>query len=269
MDFDRVLRGVLRPFLKKPAPAPKRVETPFPPPRPDGKLAVIGDVHGMLGPLERLLDRVAREHPEAKVISVGDLIDRGERSAEVLRLAHARRGQLHCLLGNHEEMLLRFLEAPETEAARWFRNGGLQTMASFGIGPIGLAPDGPACVDLRDRLRAALGPEIEAWLRSLPRFLQSGSVVVTHAGADPWLPIDRQPPQALTWGASDFGRRRRTDGIWIVHGHTIVDQPRAADGVISVDTGAFAGGALTLAVIEAGGVRFLQDASQPGAKKNA
>ncbi|NCU21605.1 serine/threonine protein phosphatase, partial [Candidatus Falkowbacteria bacterium] len=142
-------------------------QAPFAPLRPARPVLVIGDVHGCLPLLERMLARAGAAHPKADLVLVGDLIDRGEQSAGVLRLVFERRGDLVVLLGNHEEMLLRFLEAPETEAARWFRNGGLQTMASFGIGPIGAAPDPDLCRNLRDRLRVALGADLEAWLRSL------------------------------------------------------------------------------------------------------
>ena len=254
--------GHLRRLWSGPPDGGRRVpvsQPPFAPLRPARPLVVIGDVHGCLPLLERLLARAGTGHPEADLVLVGDLIDRGEQSAGVLRLAFERRRDLTVLLGNHEEMLLHFLDAPETQAVRWFRNGGLQTMASFGIGPIGAAPDPDLCRSLRDRLRAALGEEIEAWLRSLPRLWQSGNVVVTHAGADPWLPITQQSAQALTWGAAEFGHRRRTDGIWVVHGHVIVEAGRCGDGVISVDTGAFASGRLTAALISEGQCDFLSE----------
>lgn len=242
-------------------PSPGLPLPPFPPPVPARELVVIGDVHGTLAPFARLLARIRVEHPGAAVIQVGDLIDRGEDSAGVLRLAFAQRADLVVLLGNHEEMLLRFLDDPAAAGGaageRWLRNGGLQTLASFGLGPVPAAPDAAQWVGLRDRLRAALGPEIEAWLRGLPRLYESGTVVVSHAGADPWLPMARQPAEALTWGGHGFGRRRRTDGIWVVHGHVIVPEARCRDGVISVDTGAFASGRLSAAVVSAGACRFL------------
>lgn len=235
----------------------------FPPPRPETTLAVIGDVHGEFLLFERLLARLRREAPEARLICVGDLIDRGEASAEVLRLVHARRDDITVVIGNHEEMLLRFLEASDAEIepalTRWLRNGGLQTLASFGIFAPGAAPSRAECLDLRGCLHRALGVELERWLRHLPQLVVSGNVAVTHAGADPWRPIAQQSGEALTWGCPDFGHRRRTDGLWVVHGHNIVPKPVAADGVISVDTGAFAGGALSAAIISGGGVHFLSE----------
>lgn len=229
---------------------------PFPAIAPEEDLAVIGDVHGMLRPFEQLLERLESEAPRARIICVGDLIDRGEESADVLRLTYNRRDRVTVLLGNHEEMVLRFLDEPELEGERWLRNGGLQTLASFSLA----RPRPGQVVALRDRLREELGAPMESWLRRLPRSLASGNVLVTHAGADPWLPVSQQPAQALTWGHPDCGRRRRTDGIWVVRGHTIVSAPEVVEGVISVDTGAFAGGGLSAALISQGSVHFLSAA---------
>jgi serine/threonine protein phosphatase 1 len=55
----------------------------------------------------------------------------------------------------------------------------------------------------------------------------------------------------------DFARKPRSDGLWIVHGHRIVDAPRAENGVISVDTGASAICHLTAALIAPDGLDFV------------
>ncbi|MBZ4023014.1 hypothetical protein CKO11_11140 [Rhodobacter sp. TJ_12] len=240
---------------------PKRAASPaaaFAPPDPGAPLAVIGDVHGMIGPFTQLLEVLAREHPKAEVICVGDLIDRGEDSAQVLRLAFQRRDHLGLILGNHEEMLLAFLEAPARKGPRWLRYGGLQTLASFGIGGLTEGSSTEQLAKAAQALKAELGPDLLEWLHACPRFVQRGNVVVTHAGADPWHPMMMQPPQAVTWGHPDFGRRARTDGLWIVHGHTIVPDLVCANGVISVDTGAYAGGGLSCAVLADGRVAALR-----------
>ena len=69
---------------------------------------------------------------------VGDYVDRGEDSAGVLRTLFARRDdpKLICLTGNHEEMLLSFLDQPVEKGERWLRYGGMQTLASFGVGGV-------------------------------------------------------------------------------------------------------------------------------------
>ena len=220
-------------------------------------IAVIGDVHGMSRAFETLIERLSHEAPEAKLICVGDLIDRGEESAAVLRQAFDLRENLLVLLGNHEEMLLNFLDNPVEQGPRWLRYGGLQCLASFSIGGLNDRSEPARLLRARDDLRAALGEDLEHWLRSRPRQWQSGNVAVVHAGVDPWSPMSQQSDRTLTWGHADFGHRPRRDGIWVVHGHTIVDGPVYADGIISVDTGAYAGGGLTAALISAGSVHFV------------
>ncbi|MBP0484721.1 metallophosphoesterase family protein [Sagittula salina] len=225
---------------------------------PDESFFVIGDVHGCLQKLADLLLEIEKIEETPRVIVVGDMVDRGEHSGPVLsllrRLSREFGDYVICLAGNHEEMLLNFLDDPETAGNRWLRNGGLQTLASYKIG----RQPSETMADLALRLREAMGEDIIAWLRALPDSWQSGNVAVVHAGADPALPLDCQTRDVLTWGHSEFGRRDRTDGIWIVHGHTIVRQPKAERGRISVDTGAYATGRLTAAHIRPGEVTFLE-----------
>ena len=85
---------------------------------------------------------------------------------------------------------------------------------------------------------------------------QSGNVAVVHAAADPALPMVEQSDDTLIWGHARFAQDVREDGIWIVHGHTIVHEPVAAQGRISIDTGAFATGDLTAAIVQPGSVTF-------------
>ncbi|RWR29891.1 serine/threonine protein phosphatase [Sinirhodobacter populi] len=210
---------------------------------PERPLAVIGDVHGCLGLLNGLRARIRAESPEARTILVGDMIDRGPDSRGVLEQAWKERENLVALRGNHEQMMLDFLDDPETAGARWLRHGGAATLASFGVTVS--TPD----TATRDSLRRALPPGMEDWLRTLPLFWQSGNVVVTHAGADPRTPLAQQNPDHLLWGHPGFGRVPRRDGLWIIHGHNIVGRPRSRDGVVSIDTGAWRGGGLTAALI--------------------
>lgn len=227
----------------------------FAPPRPEHPFVAVGDLHGRLDLLRALEARLAGLPVDWPVVFVGDYVDRGDESAAVLRQMMGDMARPHiAMMGNHEDMLLRFIDAPEAEAGRWLRNGGLQTLASFGVG--GTPGQDPAAA--RDRLVEAMGPELVDWLRARPLWWQSGDVAVVHAGADPALPLPAQPRETLLWGHPAFGRVPRQDGLWVVHGHTIVDAPVAEGGRIPIDTGAFATGRLTAAVIEPGCVRFLQ-----------
>lgn len=224
----------------------------FPPVAPDAPFHLIGDIHGRSDLLQRALAGLKSDRP---VVFVGDYIDRGEDSAGVLRLL-IDRPNTHFLRGNHEEMLLNFLDDPIAQGARWLRYGGLQTLASYGVTGVTETSSGAELELVRDALLRAMGPEQIFWLRTLPLSHRSGNVAVTHAGADPRRGFDSQDPRALVWGHRDFGRVPRQDGVWIAHGHTIVDEPIATEGIISVDTGAYATGRLTIADIGEGSVEF-------------
>ena len=241
----------LRSFFRTTFDAPLAPEQPF---------CVIGDLHGSLAPLQRLCARLDRElAPEVPRIFVGDYIDRGEDSAAVLRHLHAgaeNTAQI-CLRGNHEDMLLNFLDSPARAGPRWLRHGGLQTLSSFGLGYVAQTAPADAWEDLRAQLQTVMGPELLEWLRGLPLFWQSGNVAVTHAGADPATPLNAQTAQHLIWGHPDFTTTPRRDGHWVVHGHTIVDSPQVSAGRIAVDTGAYATGRLTAAIVTPEGARFL------------
>ena len=236
---------------------------PLPPPQPEQSFLAIGDLHGsyeLLFELDRYFDDEQRAWP---VVFLGDYVDRGERSREVLEVlmaAGAEKGaSVTSLMGNHEQMLLDFLDDPVGSARRWLRNGGLQTLASFGVPlPRGEAEDARRNTNLRDRLADAMGAEMIDWLRHLPFYWRSGNVWLTHAGADPSLPFAEQSASTFLWGHRDFLKQARHDGQWVVHGHTVVDAPYMRDGRIGLDTGAYATGRLSAAAITREGVRFYQ-----------
>jgi diadenosine tetraphosphatase ApaH/serine/threonine PP2A family protein phosphatase len=221
---------------------------------PAQRLAVIGDIHGTDGLLERLLRKLDAHAPD-RLIFVGDYIDRGEDSAGVVArlraLAGTEAGAVF-LKGNHEAMMLAFLDDPVARARRWLRYGGLQTLASYGIGAISEAPNEAQAVTARDALAEAIGPETLDWLRTLPTRFVSGNVAVVHAGADPLRALKDQSDEVLLWGHPAFTRQTRADGLWVVHGHTITARIAREYGRICVDTGAYANGRLSAVVLEAG-----------------
>lgn len=242
-------------FRRRPKPVTPTFNAPI---RPDQPFFAVGDVHGCIGLLEKLLESMKASGPGLPIIFVGDYVDRGEDSADVLRKLH----QMHqdpssnviCLAGNHEDMFLKFLDDPEKHGERWLRYGGLQTLASFGIqldkGPGAMRQMSEACAE-------AMGGSMVSWLRDLPTSWQTGNVAVVHASADPFVPMDQQKRRHLMWGHAEFETAPRHDGIWVLHGHTIVDAPTVENGRIGIDTGAYATGRLTAARVEPEGVTFL------------
>lgn len=233
------------------------------PPQPETTLYVVGDVHGRADLIEPLMERIdadiTREGlSDARLVFVGDYIDRGEASREVLLDLYERSqvlgDKMICLKGNHEAMLLGFLENPEEFGSMWLRSGGLQTIASLApVSGLSEAMPAEAMPPVRDALLAALPAGLVEWLRQMPAQWQSGNVWVVHAAADPALPMSMQSERTLLWGHPMFRRQPRTDGQWVAHGHTIVSEPRASQGRISVDTGAYHSGRLTAAAIRRDG----------------
>jgi serine/threonine protein phosphatase 1 len=230
---------------------------------PEQSFVAIGDIHGRADLLLHIDHLIESRCPGWQLIFLGDYVDRGDASREVLELLMSvslrQVPPVTCLMGNHERMMLDFLDHPMKSGPRWIRNGGLQTLASFGIAPPlgGIAKTG-ALRELRDRLAGAMGTPMIDWLRARPLSWQSGNVWAVHAGADPSLPMTRQPDEVLIWGHPKFHQIPRTDQQWVIHGHTIVDEPCAGLGRIALDTGAYATGRLTAAAISADGVDFIQ-----------
>lgn len=222
----------------------------FGPVSPEEPFYAVGDVHGRLDLLTRLL---AKFDPAKRVVMVGDYVDRGDDSKGVLSLLMARPNTV-CLRGNHEQMLIEFLEKPEKTGGRFLHNGGLQTLASFGIGGVLPGSDDAALVEAAQELRTAMGPEMIKWLSTLPYQFRSGNLAVVHAAAAPTVPMDLQAPRHLMWGHKDFPLTQRQDGTWIVHGHTIVPSVDIEPGRIALDTGAYATNRLSAVLFEASGI---------------
>lgn len=258
---------ILRYFLShgrgaKPAPQS------FPPIHVGHDLYVVGDIHGCDDLLDRLVrcideDIALQNSHDAKIVFVGDYIDRGEKSAAVLKtlqsLGLQRPGQIICLKGNHEQMMLDFLDDPIANGRRWLKFGGLQTLGSFGCGGGLTETAGEAgLVAAAEDLRKALAEPALVWLRFLPLSYHTGNVWIVHGGANPSTGMENQSPDHLLWGHPEFLNRHRSDGNWVVHGHTVSDRGEVGLGYISVDTGAYFSGRLTAAAIRATGeVTFL------------
>lgn len=227
---------------------------------PDAPFCAVGDLHGRIDLLERIEKVILRTSPGLPTVFVGDYIDRGEHSADVLRMlaSGAETGEqpVICLMGNHEEMCLNFIDAPCGPATAWLRHGGLQTLASFGIGGVSPTSAEAALTEARDALVDAMGPDLLAWLRARPLSWQSGNVAVAHAGADPTRAISAQSSGSLLWGHPGFANHARKDGVWVIHGHVVHEHAGHRDGRIWVDTGAYATGRLSGVHVLRGELRF-------------
>lgn len=244
-------------FKKKTAPQKQADNRPCTPVTP---VSIIGDVHGCLTLAQSLYGELDATD---QVVFVGDFVDRGEDSAGVLKwlrdLQIANPDRVTCLMGNHEVMMIEFLDDPAKRGARWLSHGGLQTLASFGVPGAREIMQPDELIAISDLLRKALPDGLEDWLRALPTSWNSGNLWVVHAGANPELPLNSQSEKTFLWGSSAFLRESRTDGFWVAHGHTVVDIPEQRASRISTDTGAYHSGRLTAArCLPNGEVYFIQ-----------
>lgn len=228
-------------------------------------LYAIGDIHGRRDLLEPLLAAIdadaASSGKVARIVFLGDVIDRGLESCQALELvidALRDRPDSAFILGNHEEFMLRFIDDAENReqiARSWFANGGLATLASYGF-------------DHEDRIDTIA----ESFLRDFPAHVEAlnnadwivtaGRYCFVHGGIDPALPLSAQDPETTRWIRHDFlDYEERLERI-VVHGHTPTDSslPEVHANRIAVDTGAVYSGHLSCAVLDTDGAappRFL------------
>ena len=154
---------------------------------------VIGDVHGHNLTLQELLSQI-KLAKEDRVIFVGDLIDSGPRSAQVIETVRSD-SRFHSILGNHEKMMIESMEdldsgRPGMTTTTWLMNGGLNTMDSF------------------DRAYGGNGDEklreVCQWLTNLPLEIVLDEHRIVHAGYDPLVEMDSQKEDAMLWFREQF-----------------------------------------------------------------
>lgn len=212
---------------------------------------VVGDVHGRLDLLDELLEKIhadmtERGSRETLLVFVGDLIDRGPSSKEVLeRLRNYRREGVRTifLLGNHEEVLLRILKGEADLITKWRWFGGVQTLESYGVDPARIAAlEGDAAVD---EVRRAIPREHLEFLNSFADTCKFGDYLFVHAGIRPGIPLQEQRQDDLRWIREPFLLDDSDHGFVVVHGHSISNQVEERPNRIGIDTGAFATGVLT------------------------
>lgn len=195
----------------------------------DPRRIIIGDVHGHYDGLMSLLDRIAPGEAD-QVYFLGDLIDRGPQSAEVVQFV--KNSPYQSLLGNHEYLLLEAFPngqvyMPALQA--WLQSGGRTTVSSYG--------------EIEFLLK-----DIE-WIRTLPTHLDLGDIWLVHAGVHPGLPIEEQSYQEFCWIRDEFHSSAYPyfPNKLIITGHTITFTfPGVTPGTIvsgkgwlGIDTGAY------------------------------
>lgn len=216
----------------------------------------VGDIHGRIDLLDELIAKIhadmeQRTPARTLLVFVGDLIDRGPSSAEVVeRLRTYRREGVRTifLLGNHEEVLLRILDGDGSLIPSWLSFGGTQCLGSYGLDPLqltGLADDG-----IIGKVREAVPPEHVEFLKGFVDTCRFGDYLFVHAGIRPGVALHEQRQSDLRWIRDPFLLDDTAHGFIVVHGHTISTEVEERPNRIGIDTGAFATGILTALAIE-------------------
>ncbi len=229
------------------------------------RVYAIGDIHGrhdLLNVLYRQIELDLEQFPtEAKtlLIHLGDYIDRGPDSnlvLDALSLPQSICDERILLLGNHEDLLMRFL-IDSTVGRLWLQLGGDTTLASYQI-PL-TPPVAPTdrFETLRNMLIEKMPNSHRELLQTMPLFHQLGDYLFVHAGIRPGRAMADQVREDLLWIRDRFTDSRIKHRQIVVHGHHTTPDPVIRANRIGVDTGAYMTHRLTAAVLEAEQVRFI------------
>lgn len=240
----------------------KREKFDFSTHAPEGlRLYAIGDIHGRFDLLSELMAMIRADAGGIphRIIFLGDYVDRGDSSAQVIdyliALKRDRGNRVVLLKGNHEQAMLDFIAAPD-ETFNWIDWGGAQTLESYGIADV--MEQSPET--LRDQLIEKLPDDHFKFLMELETWYEAGDYIFVHAGMRAGLPLHQQREQDLLWiRDAFFDLKPGTFGdTCIVHGHTPHEEtPLDAGWRINIDTGAVWTGRLTAVVLEGTERRYL------------
>ena len=230
----------------------------FEPSLPPGDcLVAVGDIHGRLDLLNKLIVKIKSFFDSAgskTLVFLGDVIDRGSDSAGVVEvIAKLKSGspdfsRVILLKGNHEALMMDFLNDPAGRGKLWLDNGGNDTLKSYGVFP----PDQISprhlsylATELSDKMPA----HHKSILKSAQTYFTKGDYFLCHAGVDPVQALDQQSEATLLWKRDmAFFDEKHLDKM-IVHGHTPHEKPLIGKGHINIDTAAYLTGNLTALIL--------------------
>ena len=209
------------------------------------KIFAIGDIHGCLYKLEHLIQDIKADPAKDTLVFIGDYIDRSGGGKDVVDFVLSLKKtyqKVICLCGNHESMLLHFLEGVDEDA--YLANGGQMTIKAYGISRL----DGP-----RTRKAKIPGNHLRFFESLLP-YYETDQYIFVQAGLIPGVPLFEQDIYDLHWVRHEFIDSDYDFGKRVIFGHTHFYEPLVTANKIGIDTGAVYGGRLTC--VELPAVKF-------------
>jgi len=206
----------------------------------------VGDIHGQDQMLRHAIDLIyADGGSNAEIVFLGDYLDRGPDSRAVVQIlmdGQAAGKPWHCILGNHDRYMTRFLDnkTVDDSATRsglfWFnpRLGGDKTMASYGVEALDGAPVDP----IHEAALRAVPNDHREWLANLSLTHETEDLFFCHAGVRPDRPLDQQDEEDLLWIREGWLDHKEPLEKLVVHGHTALEHPQHHGNRINLDGGA-------------------------------
>lgn len=229
---------------------------------PGERVYAIGDIHGRIDLFEFLIaaieqDDASREAARTTVILLGDLIDRGPDSAAVVARAKewSTHRRLEFIMGNHEEMLIASMSDVDLLYG-FLKYGGLETILSYGVDPDALRD--AELQDVQRMMIETIPQEDLDFLSGFGTYVRHGDYLFVHAGIRPATAIERQAEVDCRWIREPFLSHQGDFGAFVIHGHTIAEEPQIRSNRIGIDTGAFIHGSLTAIGLEGADRWFIQ-----------
>lgn len=240
-------------FLKRKRPAPE----PGPPPSVGSRrVYAVGDIHGRADLLLELLELIGQDdarrgHRPFHLVLLGDLIDRGPRSAHVIDQAMvlARSGiDVRFLKGNHEEVFIRAARGDARAVPFFMRIGGGDTLTSYGLAPADQTT--MDAVQLSDWMVRHVPRAHVDFVEDFEDQIEFHDYLFVHAGIKPHVSLENQTPTDLRWIRAEFLEHQAPFPRMVIHGHTITDEVDERPNRIGIDTGAYHSGRLTAIGLE-------------------
>jgi len=200
----------------------------------------VGDIHGMLNHLKRLLDKIELNSDDT-IVFLGDYTDRGPDSFEVIDFLIKLKDYFNCIFlqGNHEELLYEYITGVNQNM--FLSNGGEETIESYQRNGFDISEFTPPAKRTFPKSHAK-------FLDGLHLLYETSEYIFVHAGIkltyidDVWKYADssKQDIESLLWSREfhRFGRTVYKGPKTVIFGHTPYDKVRFTSHAVCIDTGA-------------------------------